>query len=222
MKMKKTLLLFGLVCIVAYSCSIDLNHNSLSQAEQITSQEAWQKVLDQADDQIKADYIDVYVNDNDRGNGLPFFKDSIDVNRPDLMEIYGIPVYTIDSALWATQATLPFENYLKLDVSKASFYILWRGRIINRIAARYQDETWEAGQYFSGMGDSERTLATQAIENEDRIISVNVAPKRGGGAFLVYVFKNGKWNRIDGGLRHDPDDVIQDLRNSTFNRSILQ
>ncbi len=218
--MKKILFVLGLACMGAYSCTMDLNPTNSTRAEVLTSQEDWQKVLHAGKDSIIAQHIRSYTRKNIIKDGSYPYNYEIDVNRPDLIKAYGIPVYTIDSTLWATQPDLPFEEYLKLDMNNACFYLAWGGHIINRVAAAYQNEMWKSGQIFSGMSDSEGSLAAQAIENEDRIISVNVRPKSGGG-FLVYVFKNGKWVRIDNGLRYDPDDVVKDLRKG-FNRSILR
>ncbi|MBR3286690.1 MAG: hypothetical protein IKI72_02595 [Bacteroidales bacterium] len=225
MKMKKTLLLFGLVCIVAYSCSLDTTRSDALGVGQGFSQQGWQQVINNGKDSVIAQHLRVYTRKNITKDGSHPFSYDIDMTRVDLMDVYGFPIYTIDTALWASQPDLSLDQYLHLDETMAGFYITWQGRPINRVAERYQDGAWIPAPIGIGTGLGyqaplpEGAWALEAIEKEYQIIGVNVPYH--GGLICVCVFKDGKWVRIDSGMRHDPDDVVQDLRKG-FNGYILR
>ncbi len=223
MKMKKILFILSLVCMMAYSCSLDTTRSEEPEVGQQLSLQGWQQTISGAKDSIIAQHIRLYTKKNITKDGSHPFNYDIDVTRPDLMDVYGFPIYTIDTAIWAAQPDLSLEQYLHLDETMAGFYITWQGRPINRVARRFEDGAWiPTGYIFSGLSYqgpfAEGTWALEAIEKKYQIMGVNVPYH--GGLVCVYVFKDGKWSRIDSGVRHD-EDVVQDLRKG-FNGYILR
>ncbi len=222
--MKRILFIFGLVCIVAYSCSLDTTRSEGSEVGQQFSLQGWDKIVDSGKDSIKALMIRQYIRNNIVREGAHPFDFEIDVNRPDQVDVYDFPVYTIDTALWVSQSDLSLEQYLHLDETMACFYIISQGRPVYRLLAQYEDGIWSP-KPMSSMGVSykdphpEGASVIEAMENKYQIMGVNVPYH--GGLICVYVFKDGKWNRIDPGLRHDAEDVVQDLRKG-FNGYILR
>lgn len=221
--MKRILFIFGLVCIVAYSCSLDTTRSEGSEVGQQFSLQGWDKIVDSGKDSIKALMIRQYIRNNIVREGAHPFDFEMDVNQPDQMNVYGFPVYTIDTALWGAQPNLSLEQYLHLDETIAGFYIILQGRPVYRLVAQYKDGIWSPK--MSSMGVSykdphpEGASVIEAMENKYQIIGVNVPYH--GGLVCVYVFKNGKWSRIDPGQRFDPDDAVKDLRKG-FNGYILR
>ena len=220
--MKKILFIFGLICMVAYSCSLDTSRGEVPGTEQQLSLQGWQRVVDSGKDSIKAVMIRQYIRNNITKEGPHPFDFEMDVNRPDLMDVYDFPVYTIDTAIWAAQPNLTLDQYLRLDETMACFYIIWQGRPVYRLLAQYADGIWSPKMNSMGVGykdpHPEGAFVLDAIENKYQIIGVYVPYH--GGMVCVYVFKDGKWTRIDPGLRHD-EDVVQDLRKG-FNGYIMR
>ena len=219
--MKRFLLLLSLVCMMAYSCSLDTTRGDALGVGQGFSQQNWQQVNDSGKDSMKVAFIRAYTRINIVGDGSRPFNCEIDVNRPDLMDAYSFPVYTIDTAIWASQPNLSLDQYLRLDETRACFYITWQGRPVYRMVAKNEDGIWiprMGSMDLSYQGPlAEGPWALEAIEKHEQIIGVDV---RYQGLICVYVFKDGKWNRIDPGLRHD-EDVMQDLRKG-FNSRIMR
>ncbi|MCR5715044.1 MAG: hypothetical protein K6F98_09035 [Bacteroidales bacterium] len=220
--MKKLFYCFVMVALV-FSCNLD-NTAQLAGSDSGTKaqnpSDAWQQTIDQADEAIKNMLINIYTERLEEGRVHTLFRLPIDVNAPEKLDVFGIPAYIIDSALWVTSPALPLDAYLRPTQKAAVFYIFDQDKIVARMDVDYDGEKWGDGYTLFGGADEEQTQNVLRARNAgEKILAINPAPKRGNGPHLIYAFFDNEWRRIDSGLKRS-DDPVEDLRLG-WNRRIL-
>ncbi len=212
--MKKLFYCFVMVALV-FSCNLD-NTAQLAGSDSETKaqnpSDAWQQTIDQADEAIKSMLISDYKEQLEEGSAERFFKFPIDVNAPEKLDVFGIPAYTIDSALWASSPALTLDAYLRPSYKAAVFYIFDQDKIVARMDVDYDGKKWGDGYALYGGADEEQTQNVLRARNAgEKILAINPTPKRGNGPHLIYAFFDNEWRRIDSGLKRS-DDPVEDLR----------
>ena len=212
--MKKLFYCFVMVALV-FACNLD-NTAQLAGSDSETKaqnpSDAWQQTIDQADETIKSMLISDYKEKLEEGSAGRFFKFPINVNAPENLDVFGIPAYIIDSALWATSPALPLDAYLRPTQKTAVFYIFDQDKIVARMDVGYDGEKWGDEYTLFGGADDEQTQNVLRARNAgEKILAINPAPKRGHGPHLIYAFFDNEWRRIDNGLKRS-DDPVEDLR----------
>ena len=204
--------LTGLVMAMFFACNLD-NTVQLAGTDSGTKaqnpSDAWQQTIDQADEVIKGILVNHYTKCILQGR-TNFYSTPINVEARGELDVFGFPVYTIDSALWASSPALPLDSYLRIDDQTAVFYVFSHEKTVAKIAAIYNGNTWEMTEIIGGAGTEHTQNALQARDAGERIISINPAPKRGN-AYLIYVYRDNEWVRIDDGRKRSTDPV-EDLR----------
>ena len=218
----KKLFCYLILAALAAACNIDSTAplaGSDTETKAQNPSDAWQQTIDQADEAIKGMLISIYKEHIEEGSAERFFKSPIDVNAPEKLDVFGIPAYTIDSALWASSPALTLDAYLRPSYKVAVFYIFDQDKIVARMDVDYDGEKWGDGYALFGGADDEQTQnVLRARMAGEKILAVNATPKRGG-PHLIYAFFDNEWRRIDNGLRRS-DDPVEDLRRG-WNRRIL-
>lgn len=200
------LCIFFVACCV-FGCNADtsMTADAKSDTKAAAGQDEWQQTINKASDAVKADFIAAY---NDMGHS--YYEKALDL-KADEMSVYGIPVFTIDSALWVDRQDLPLDSYLKLDTQRAGFYILLRGDFVSKTFAAYKDETWDLQSFLWGVSAAEASSVSKSINAGEKVISICVNPKAGNNYTFVYAFRDNSWIRIDNGFKYT-DDAMEDLR----------
>ena len=212
----KKLFLYLAITALAFACNFDKKGGADSGAKTQSSPAAWQKTINQADDAIKNAFMEFYFEDKEAWDKV--LKNAIDPAKLNLMDVYGIPVYNIDSALWASQQGLPLESYLKLDASKGTYYISYEGQPVSKAYFNYGDGKWELDACTRGGSAEEFKQVIPALNAGERVICVHLNPKHSS-PYFIYAYRDGQWQRMDNAERRGKD-VISDLQE--FNRYILR
>ncbi|MBR3287194.1 MAG: hypothetical protein IKI72_05175 [Bacteroidales bacterium] len=211
--------LFYCLVLAALACACNTDSTASmagSDTKTHISPAVWQKTIDKADDAIKKAFMEDYLEDKEAWDKV--LKNAIDPAKLNLMDVYGFPVYNIDSALWASRQGLPLESYLKLDASKATFCITYEGQPVSRAHFNYMDGKWELDAYSRGGSAEEFKHVIPALNAGERVICVHLNPRHSS-PYFIYAYQNGQWSRIDNAERHGKN-VISDLQE--FNRYILR
>ena len=209
--------LFCYLILAALACACNLDNTaqlagSDSETKAQNPSDAWQQTIDQADETIKNMLINIYTERLEEGRVHTLFRLPIDVNAPEKLDVFGIPAYIIDSALWVTSPALPLDAYLRPTQKAAVFYIFDQDKIVARMDVDYDGEKWGDGYALFGGADEEQTQNVLRARNAgEKILAINPAPKRGNGPHLIYAFFDNEWRRIDSGLKRS-DDTVEDLR----------
>ena len=127
----------------------------------------------------------------------PLLKDKeIDVNRKDLVDLKGVPIYRLDSAqFFALTPQSDFEPNLKLDTKNVDFMVFNKGRIALYIKASYNDGWRDIVEIGAGPMEVLQDNLVKAFNAGEEVIVVEIY-KRKKSAFYsksAYVKKDGRW-----------------------------
>ncbi|MBP5612044.1 MAG: hypothetical protein J6X20_04870 [Bacteroidales bacterium] len=203
--MKK--IIFLTAAVLLYACSFDSSNNS-NEVQPLKDQSTWQQTISQSSDAIKNAFSKVCIEDKAQWEKV--LENAMDPSKTDLMEVYGLPVYSIDTALWASKQNLPLESYLKLNAKKGTFYITYEGKPMGIVYAVLRNERWIIDSYSCLIAyPNEFGEIISALNANKQVISVNVSPQKS--IFINYIFSDKKWQRADDARKYS-ENVVEDLR----------
>jgi hypothetical protein len=92
-------------------------------------------------------------------NNWAWFKTyyNIDISEKDVPDLELIPtrIYTLDSiALLSINLKSPIHSFLKLDTTKAAFYVIKKNEFVGIIYSAFKNNIWKNGEGYSGIFES--------------------------------------------------------------------
>ena len=193
--MKKLAIILALMLAVMASCSTSPDgRQETPSATRGLADASWREVIDGDLDKVK-DLFFAAIQEDDMIQPLLEARD-FDVNRKDLVDLKGMPVYRLDSAqFYALTPQSDFESVLTLDTKNADFLVLHKGDMAFLIKASYNDGWRDIVEIGAGAQKVLQDNLVKAFNAGEEAIVVEIY-KRKKGAFYskaVYVKKDGRW-----------------------------
>lgn len=207
----KRFISFVMLAVAVCSCNMDISRTADAETSTKSKleQEDWLQTISAASDDVKQLFLEHYSKNLESPH--PFFYEvKIDPQSPPQLDVYGIPIYTVDSALWVDQKNLPLESYLCLDAQHATFFVFVEGKPSARLVTKRDGDTWKRSETIGVISPQQQTELIHAFNANEKIIAINVRP-RNGSHYIVLVKREGQWIRIDGAERY-ADDAMEELR----------
>ena len=120
----------------------------------------------------------------------------IDVNRKDLVDLKGMPVYRLDSAqFYALTPQSDFESVLTLDTKNADFLVFSKGEMAFLIKASYNDGWRDIVEIGAGAQKALQDNLVKAFNAGEEAIVVEIYKRKKTSFYSksVYIKKDGRW-----------------------------